>query len=69
MTEFKYLKAGVSAVLVFVGVKMIVKDLYHVSTGASLAIIGGTLIVAIAASLLARRKAARSLGLKPESTA
>lgn len=57
MTEFKYLKAGVSAVLVFVGVKMIVKDFYHVSTGASLAVIGGTLLVAIVASLAARKKA------------
>jgi len=57
MTEFKYLKAGVSAVLVFVGVKMIVKDFYHVTTGASLAVIGGTLLVAIAASLAVRKKA------------
>jgi tellurite resistance protein TerC len=56
MTEFKYLKTGVSAVLVFVGMKMIVKDLYHISTGTSLAVIGGTLIAAIAASLLARRR-------------
>ncbi len=56
MTEFKYLKHGVSAVLVFVGVKMIVKDWYHISTGASLAVIGGTLLLAIAASLLLRKK-------------
>jgi len=57
MTEFKYLKHGVSAVLVFVGVKMIIKDIYHVPTGASLAVIGGTLIAAIVASILARKKA------------
>ncbi|MBI5247748.1 MAG: TerC family protein [Elusimicrobia bacterium] len=57
MTEFKYLKHGVSAVLVFVGVKMIIKDFYHVSTGASLAVIGGTLIAAIVASILTRNKA------------
>ena len=56
MTEFKYLKAGVSAVLVFVGVKMIVKDIYHIPTAASLLVIGGTLAVAIAASLAARKK-------------
>lgn len=56
MTEFEYLKHGVSAVLVFVGVKMIVKDWYHISTGASLAVIGGTLLLAIAASLLLRKK-------------
>ena len=57
MTEFKHLKTGVSAVLVFVGVKMIIKDLVPISTGASLAVIGGTLLLAIVASLLARRKA------------
>ncbi len=56
MTEFRYLKNGVSAVLIFVGVKMIVKDVYHVSTAASLAVIGGTLLAAIAASLLVRKK-------------
>ncbi|MEQ1919007.1 MAG: TerC family protein [Elusimicrobiota bacterium] len=56
MAEFKYLKAGVSAVLVFVGVKMIAKDFYHITTGASLAVIGGTLFLAIAASALARKK-------------
>ena len=57
MTEFKHLKTGVSAVLVFVGVKMIIKDLYHISTFASLGVIGGTLLVSIAASLLSREKA------------
>lgn len=57
MAEFKHLKTGVSAVLVFVGVKMIIKDFYHVSTGASLAVIGGTLLIAMAASVLVRKKA------------
>ncbi len=56
MSEFKYLKTGVSAVLVFVGVKMIIKDWHHVSTGASLLVIGGTLAAAILASVLARKK-------------
>ena len=57
MTEFKYLKHGVSAVLVFVGVKMIVKDFFHIGTVASLVFIAATLFVAIAASLLTREKA------------
>lgn len=55
MAEFKYLKAGVSAVLVFVGVKMIIKDFHHITTGASLAVIGGTLLIAVIASLLVRK--------------
>jgi tellurite resistance protein TerC len=57
MAEFKYLKAGVSVVLVFIGVKMIVKDFVHISTAASLAVIGGVLLSAIATSALARKKA------------
>lgn len=56
MTEFKYLKTGVSAVLVFVGLKMIAKDWYHVGTGTSLAVIAGVLAVSIGASLVARKK-------------
>jgi len=56
MSEFKYLKTGVSAVLIFVGVKMIIKDWYHITTGASLAVIGGVLLVAIIASILTRKK-------------
>lgn len=55
MTEFKYLKTGVSAVLVFVGLKMIAKDFLHVSTGWSLAVIAGVLAASIGASLLPRR--------------
>ncbi|MBI3289639.1 MAG: TerC family protein [Elusimicrobia bacterium] len=57
MAEFKYLKTGVSAVLVFVGMKMIIKDVFHISTGTSLAVIGGTLLVSILASRLHPRKA------------
>ncbi|MEK7388101.1 MAG: TerC family protein [Elusimicrobiota bacterium] len=54
MTQFKYLKTGVSAVLVFVGVKMLIQGFFHVPTTWSLAIIGGTLGVSVAASLRAR---------------
>jgi tellurite resistance protein TerC len=49
--RFRYLKAGVSTVLVFVGVKMLVADVYHVPIGLSLGIIIGVLAVATAASL------------------
>ncbi len=57
MSEFKYLKTGVSAVLVFVGLKMIAKDWYHVSTGHSLLVIAGVLALSIGASLAARKRA------------
>ena len=50
--RFRYLKAGVSLVLGFVGVKMLIADLYQVPIGLSLAIIVAVLALASAASLL-----------------
>jgi tellurite resistance protein TerC len=50
--RFHYLKAGLSGVLVFVGVKMLLVDLYPVPIGLSLTIIVMMLGSAIAASLL-----------------
>jgi tellurite resistance protein TerC len=48
--RFHYLKAGLSAVLVFVGVKMLAVDLYKVPIGVSLAVIVLVLGVSVAAS-------------------
>jgi tellurite resistance protein TerC len=50
--RFRYLKAGVSVVLVFVGAKMLLMDIYHVPIGLSLAVIAGVLATATAASLM-----------------
>jgi len=47
-----YLKVGLSFVLIFVGAKMLLMDLYKIPIGASLAIIAGILGLSIAASLL-----------------
>jgi tellurite resistance protein TerC len=54
MGRFHYLKYGLSAILVFVGAKMLVSGIDEVQVGAglSLAIIGGILAVAVGASLL-----------------
>ncbi len=52
MQTFHYLKYGLSLVLVFVGVKMLIADFYHVSIGLSLGVIAGVLTVSILASLL-----------------
>ena len=49
--RFHYLKLGLSAVLVFVGIKMLIADIYHVPIGVSLAVIGAVLASAVAASL------------------
>jgi tellurite resistance protein TerC len=53
--RFHYLRVGLSAVLVFVGVKMVLSDVYHVPIGLSLGIIGVMLAVSVAVSLLRPR--------------
>lgn len=51
MQRLRYLKAGLAAVLVFVGAKMLAAPWYPVSTGASLAVIVLILAIAAGASL------------------
>ena len=58
MELFVYLKVGLSFVLVFVGVKMLLVDIYKIPIGASLGVIGGILLLSILASLASRRRAA-----------
>ena len=50
--RFHYLKLGLAAVLVFVGVKMLMTDLYKIPVGLSLAVIALMLGASVAASLL-----------------
>jgi tellurite resistance protein TerC len=61
---FRYLKLGLAGVLVFVGVKLLLADVFPVSAGASLAVVGGVLAVSVAASLLRQlwRSPARPAG-------
>jgi len=51
MQKFIYLKLGLSAILVFVGVKMTISDLYKIPSSVSLLVIATLLAVAIGASL------------------
>ena len=51
MQSFRFLKYGLSMVLAFVGVKMLIADFYHVSIGLSLGVIAVILTVSILASL------------------
>lgn len=51
MQFFHYLQYGLSVILVFVGLKMIVSDSYRIPIGVSLSVIVGILAVAIIASL------------------
>jgi tellurite resistance protein TerC len=54
MGRFQYLNVGLALVLVFVGAKMVLADVYHVPVWASLAAIVGILGATVAASLLHR---------------
>lgn len=56
MHKFRYLKSSLVFLLAYIGVKMLLTDLYEIPTGASLAIIGGALSVGIAASLLGKHQ-------------
>ena len=51
---FRYLKYGISLVLAFIGVKMLVVDFYKIPAGASLLVVGAILAVSILASLAIR---------------
>lgn len=55
MGKFYYLKLGLSVVLSFIGVKMVLADIYHISIGLSLAVIAFVLAVALIASIVSDR--------------
>jgi tellurite resistance protein TerC len=50
--RLRYLTAGLSFVLAFIGAKMMVEPWVHISVGISLGIVAGILLAALAASLL-----------------
>ncbi len=52
MKIFYYLNYGLSFILVFVGVKMLITDFYKIPVTAALAVVGGALAVAIVASII-----------------
>jgi tellurite resistance protein TerC len=56
MGRFQYLNVGLAVVLVFVGAKMILADVYEIPVYASLVVIVGTLGAAVGFSLLRRPK-------------
>jgi tellurite resistance protein TerC len=56
MGLFRYLHYGLSAILVFIGVKMLLHDVFHIHPMASLLVIVALLGVSIAASLYAARR-------------
>jgi tellurite resistance protein TerC len=52
LVRLRYLKQGLSAILLFVGAKMLLYKWIHLPTGTSLAVIAGILLVAIVVSWL-----------------
>ena len=52
INTFRWLKMGLSVVLVFVGTKMLLEEVIHVPVGVSLAVIGSVLALSVLASLV-----------------
>ncbi len=52
MRLFHYLHYGLSLILIFVGIKMLLSDFYHIPTPYALVFIGGTLALSVIASIL-----------------
>ena len=55
MDLFRYLRYGLSAILVFVGIKMLIEHWYKIPPAASLAVVLSLLAISIIASLVAAR--------------
>jgi tellurite resistance protein TerC len=56
MVKFHYLKVGLSLILGFVGIKMLIAGFFKIPIMLSLAVIAGILIVAVVASLVRARR-------------
>jgi len=59
MGKFRFLKAGLAVILVFIGAKMLIEPWHDVGIGVSLVVIGAVLAVAVAASLVFSSDATR----------
>lgn len=57
MDRFHFLSYGLSVILCFVGVKMLISGFYHIPIGVALAFIAGVLIVSVIISLCFPKKA------------
>ena len=69
MGKFYYLKLGLAVILSYVGVKMVLADLYPIPTFLSLAIIAVVLAIAIVASVIRTRHLAEIHGETEEEIA
>lgn len=53
---FHYLKYGLSLILMFIGVKLLISGIYHMPVSATMAVIFGILLISVLASILTRKK-------------
>ncbi len=56
LESLRYMKYGLAAILLFVGIKMLISEFYHVDVVMSLAVILGILAVTVLASVLIKPK-------------
>jgi len=54
--RFHLLKYGLAGILVFIGIKMLLLDLYKIPTGIALGVVGLILAVSVAASLMSSKR-------------
>lgn len=59
MHQFQYLKLGLAVVLTFIGVKMLLIDVYKIPVAVSLGVVASVLTISIVASLWKTRRDAR----------
>lgn len=55
MRLFEYLHYGLSAILVFVGIKMLLAEFYKIPVGVALGVVGGILLMSVLASMIRSR--------------
>jgi tellurite resistance protein TerC len=67
--KFYYLKLGLSAILVFVGMKMVLAEVYKIPVAISLVVIAVVLAITVVASLLRTRHLNNQRGTTVEPTA
>ena len=66
MKRLRHLQYGLSAILVFVGAKMLLREIYEISTVLSLTVIIGVLTVVVLTSVFSDHRNARLAQEKPE---
>ncbi len=59
MQLFRYLHYGLSAILVFVGAKMLLADIYKIPVGIALGVVAGILLISVIASVVRPVEATR----------